>query len=96
MTTLRWHLDGSAIRLNGELDRETLLDLWQQRTSVMKQIDVIDVSALDRVDSAGLALLVHLRQIAQEQGTTPRFQGITDKLQSLITLYNLQQIITAN
>ncbi|CUU22709.1 STAS domain-containing protein [Duffyella gerundensis] len=96
MTTLRWHLDGSAIRLSGELDRETLLDLWQQRTSVMKQIDVIDVSALDRVDSAGLALLVHLRQIAQEQGTTPRFQGITDKLQSLITLYNLQQIITAN
>lgn len=96
MTTLRWHLDDSAIRLSGELDRETLLDLWQQRTSVMKQIDVIDVSALERVDSAGLALLVHLRQIAQEQGTTPRFQGITDKLQSLITLYNLQQIITAN
>lgn len=96
MATLRWQLDASTIRLVGELDRETLLELWQQRTSIMNQVDVIDVAALERVDSAGLALLVHLRQIAQEQGKTPRFEGITDKLQSLITLYNLQQIITAS
>ncbi|HAI07399.1 MAG TPA: anti-sigma B factor antagonist, partial [Pantoea sp.] len=28
-------------------------------------------------------------------GITPRFAGISDKLQSLITLYNLQQIIVS-
>ena len=76
-------------------DRDTLLALWQARDSAMAGITTIDVAALDRVDSAGLALLVHLREIARAQGTTPLFSGITDKLDSLIKLYNLQQIIVS-
>ncbi|QKJ85472.1 phospholipid transport system transporter-binding protein [Paramixta manurensis] len=92
---LRWHVEGQTLCLQGELDRETLISLWQQRETVMKQIDIIDVSALERVDSAGLALLVHLRQMAQQPGKTPLFNGVTDKLHSLITLYNLQQIIVS-
>ncbi len=92
---LSWRLDANQLRLSGELQRETLLALWQQRETVMTQVDTIDVSALDRVDSAGLALLVHLRQIALKQGKAPQFTGITDKLRSLIDLYNLQQIIVS-
>lgn len=92
---LNWQVDAATLRLRGELDRETLLSLWEQRETVMAQIDTIDVSALDRVDSAGLALLVHLRQILQQQGKNPLFIGVTDKLRSLITLYNLQQIIVS-
>ncbi|MGB9095696.1 lipid asymmetry maintenance protein MlaB [Erwinia sp.] len=92
---LSWRLEANQLHLSGELERETLLALWKQRETVMKQIDTIDVSALERVDSAGLALLVHLRQIALQQGKTPHFTGINDKLRSLITLYNLQQIIVS-
>ncbi|MFS2221307.1 lipid asymmetry maintenance protein MlaB [Pantoea sp. B65] len=92
---LSWQVEASTLRLQGELDRETLLALWQQRETLSSAIDTIDVSALDRVDSAGLALLVHLRQILQQQGKTPLFTGVTDKLLSLITLYNLQQIIVS-
>ncbi|MDL4912716.1 MAG: lipid asymmetry maintenance protein MlaB [Enterobacterales bacterium endosymbiont of Blomia tropicalis] len=93
--SLRWQRNASTLLLSGELDRDTLLSLWQQRETLIKDVDVINVAALDRVDSAGLALLVHLREIARAQGTTPRFSGISDKLQSLITLYNLQQIIVS-
>lgn len=93
---LSWHLEANQLRLSGELERETLLALWEQRETVMKQIDTIDVSALERVDSAGLALLVHLRQIALQQGKAPLFTGVNDKLRSLITLYNLQQIIVSH
>ncbi|WP_275555610.1 lipid asymmetry maintenance protein MlaB [Mixta sp. Marseille-Q2659] len=92
---LSWQVEAKTLRLHGELDRETLLGLWQQRETVMQHIEVIDVSGLQRVDSSGLALLVHLRQIAQQQGNSPVFSGITDKLHSLITLYNLQQIIVS-
>ncbi len=92
---LTWRTEANQLRLAGELERETLLPLWQQRETVVKQIDTIDVSGLERVDSAGLALLVHLRQIVLVQGKAPRFTGITDKLRSLITLYNLQQIIVS-
>lgn len=92
---LRWHVEAKTLFLQGELDRETLIGLWQQREKVMQSIEMIDVSGLQRVDSAGLALLVHLRQIAQQQGVRPLFSGVTDKLHSLITLYNLQQIIVS-
>lgn len=93
---INWRTDANRLYLAGELERETLLPLWEQRNSVMKQIDTIDVSALERVDSAGLALLVHLRQTALQQGKVPGFTGITDKLRSLIALYNLQQFITSD
>lgn len=92
---LNWRVEANQLHLSGELERETLLALWDQRESVMKQIDTIDVSALERVDSAGLALLVHLRQIALQQGKKPQFTGITEKLRTLISLYNLQQIIVS-
>ena len=93
--SLSWQREASTLLLKGELDRDTLLSLWQQRDTLIKDVDIIDVAALDRVDSSGLALLVHLREIARAQGITPRFAGISDKLQSLITLYNLQQIIVS-
>ncbi len=92
---LSWRIESATLHLQGELDRETLLAVWQQREEMMGQIDTIDVSALERVDSAGLALLVHLRQMLQQQGKTPRFTGINGKLRSLITLYNLQQLIVS-
>jgi len=93
-TLLQWKRDAGQLLLTGELERETLLPLWEQREALMLQIDTIDVSGLERVDSAGLALLVHLRQIALARGKTLRLTGITDKLSSLIALYNLQEIIS--
>jgi len=93
--SLSWQREASTLLLKGELDRDTLLSLWQQRDTLIKDVDIIDVAALERVDSSGLALLVHLREIARAQGITPRFAGISDKLQSLITLYHLQQIIVS-
>ncbi|MGC0931535.1 lipid asymmetry maintenance protein MlaB [Pantoea agglomerans] len=93
--SLRWEREAGTLLLKGELDRDTLMSLWQQRETLIKDVDTIDVAALERVDSSGLALLVHLREIARAQGITPRFTGISDKLHSLITLYNLQQIIVS-
>ncbi|ALV93657.1 MULTISPECIES: lipid asymmetry maintenance protein MlaB [Pantoea] len=92
---LRWQRSASTLALSGKLDRDTLLALWQERDTAMVDIATIDVAGLQRVDSAGLALLVHLREIARAQGSAPVFAGINDKLQSLITLYNLQQIIVS-
>lgn len=90
---LRWEVEAGQLRLIGELEGETLLPLWQQREVVMAGVDNIDVSRLQRVDTGGLALLVHLRQIAIRNGRQLRFSGMTGKLNSLITLYNLQEMI---
>ena len=93
---LQWQQQASALRLTGKLDHETLLPLWNQRNNVMQGISEMDLSGLSRVDSAGLALLVHLQDIVRRQGTQLTFSGISDKLQSLIALYNLQHIIVSS
>lgn len=79
--------------LSGCLDRETLLPLWQQRENLLRGVKCIDVAQLSHVDSSGLALLVHLRNTASTQGTALQIFGITDRLRTLIKLYNLQEII---
>ncbi|CAI1989417.1 lipid asymmetry maintenance protein MlaB [Serratia plymuthica] len=79
--------------LRGELDRETLLPLWEQRETLLADKTALDVSQLQRVDSSGLALLVHLREQQRQLGVELKISGATDRLKTLIALYNLQAIM---
>ncbi|ANS44954.1 MULTISPECIES: lipid asymmetry maintenance protein MlaB [Serratia] len=79
--------------LRGELDRETLLPLWDQRERLLADKTALDVSQLQRVDSSGLALLVHLRELQRQRGVELKISGATDRLKTLIALYNLQAIM---
>lgn len=91
---LRWQSVDDRLQLSGELNHQTLLPLWQQRVALVARHQSVDVAALQRVDSAGLALLIHLRQLArsQYQRDLP-IRGITPTLRLLIELYGLQEII---
>lgn len=79
--------------LVGELDRVTLLPLWEQRVSALNGIRWLDVSQLTRVDSAGVALMLHLCEMQRQQGGQLQLIGVTDKLSTLIALYNLHDIL---
>ncbi|QLK59678.1 lipid asymmetry maintenance protein MlaB [Enterobacteriaceae bacterium Kacie_13] len=92
---LRWECQPPLLTLQGCLDRETLLPVWDARKSLLAGVTRLDVSGLVRVDSSGLALLVHLRQEASQQGGSLTLEGVTDRLSTLIALYNLQDIIPA-
>lgn len=88
MSFINWQHKGNTLFLNGVLDRQTLDQVWKQRQVLFKDISDVDVSALSRVDSAGLALLVycslqfHLKLI-----------GVSEQLTTLIKLYNLGKVI---
>lgn len=92
---LRWEVQPPRLTLHGELDRETLVPFWNERKTLMAGVTCLDVSGLQRVDSSGLALLVHLREEASQQGVSLTVAGVTDRLHTLIALYNLQDIIPA-
>ncbi|MFJ3267856.1 lipid asymmetry maintenance protein MlaB [Serratia liquefaciens] len=79
--------------LRGALDRETLLPLWEQRETLLADKTAIDVAQLQRVDSSGLALLVHLREQQRQHGVELKISGAGDRLKTLIALYNLQAIM---
>ncbi len=91
--SLSWQAEGDTLLLQGELDRDTLLSLWTQRDAVLPGIRFLDVSGLDRVDSAGVAMMLHICASRAKQGGTLVLTGVTEKLRTLITLYKLQDIL---
>ncbi len=93
MAELSWVSQPQTLILRGELDRETLQPLWQQRETLLADKTAIDVTQLQRVDSSGLALLLHLCEQRRQQNVEIKICGATERLQTLITLYNLQAIM---
>ncbi|PWC13108.1 lipid asymmetry maintenance protein MlaB [Brenneria roseae subsp. americana] len=90
---LSWQSLESTLVLTGDLDRETLLPLWEQRDTLLSGKTALDVSGLERVDSAGLALLIHFYHQSASQGGGLKIIGAGDRLKTLIALYNLNEII---
>lgn len=90
---LSWQSQEGTLTLKGDLDRETLLPLWQQRETLLAESVELDVSQLQRVDSAGLALLVHFYHEQTQKGRDLRIIGVSDRLRTLIDLYNLNDVI---
>jgi phospholipid transport system transporter-binding protein len=90
---LQWHSEDNMLTLSGDLDRETLMPLWENRQTLLAGKQYVNVAKVDRVDSAGLALLLHLCGESQQQGKILSLRGVSDRLRTLIQLYNLQGII---
>jgi phospholipid transport system transporter-binding protein len=68
--------------------------LWQQRQQLFRSKRlVIDLSALTRIDSAGLALLIQVAELAAQQNIACQIIGVSDKLRSLIEVYHLLPIM---
>ncbi|MEG2830875.1 MAG: lipid asymmetry maintenance protein MlaB [Edwardsiella sp. (in: enterobacteria)] len=88
---LRWRRVDATLYLQGALECDSLDALWQQRQTLLTDITCVDISELSRVDSAGLALLLHVQNLRPE--TPIPLRGVSERLRTLITLYNLQDIV---
>lgn len=73
--SLSWMQTGDTLALSGELDQDVLLPLWEMREEAVKGITCIDLSRVSRVDTGGLALLLHLIDLAKKQGNNVTLQG---------------------
>ncbi|HFZ8996127.1 TPA: lipid asymmetry maintenance protein MlaB [Citrobacter freundii] len=87
--SLSWTREGEKLMLAGELDQDVLNPLWNARTEAMKGVSCIDLSQVTRVDTGGLALLIHLIAQAKKQGNSVLLAGVNDKVYTLAKLYNL-------
>lgn len=76
--------DGDRLRLSGTLDRSAATALWPQAPS-LAGARVLDVAAVDALDSAGLALLVALA----ERMDGARLEGRPHGLAELLAAYRL-------
>lgn len=85
--------DGAAIK--GSLDQQHLIKLLPVErllAGFSGQLG-IDLSGVERIDSAGMAFLLELKQVAAQTELEVSFHGSTDSLNKLKSLYNLEHII---
>ncbi|UWM63748.1 lipid asymmetry maintenance protein MlaB [Enterobacter sp. CP102] len=88
---LSWSREGETLLLSGELDQDLLNPLWDARNEAMKGVTLIDLSGVSRVDTAGVALLVHLVAAGKKQGISVVLAGASDNVMTLAQLYNLPE-----
>lgn len=79
--------DGEALRFAGALVRERVPALWRQALPLLAGVARFDLSAVDRVDSAGVALLAEL---AARAGGGVAVAGEPVGLAELRAAYRLQ------
>jgi len=96
--TVSWEEGGSVrILCDGVLDRDTVPELRRRlfRDVVKKRpTDVrLDVSAVERMDTAGLAFVLELRNALKSQGIGFRLDGITDSVRRLVGLARLENLL---
>ena len=72
--------DGAELHLSGTLDRSAATALWPQAIAVVDGARVLDVTAVDAVDSAGLAMLVALAARMDDACVEGAPRGMADLL----------------
>ena len=81
--------------LAGELTRDTVAGLWEQRQRICCGNGEISISLrhLGHVDSAGLAFLVALRACHAHQGRDLRFIEAPQQLMRLVEASGLMRVV---
>lgn len=88
-------MDAGGFRLTGPLTFDTVPQLVQQGRQLFangKSVE-LDLAAVERSDSAGLALLVSWVRLAQRQGSEIAFLNVPEQLLGLARVGGVEQIL---
>jgi len=88
--------EGDTLRLRGGLDLGTVAGLWSSSRELFESPRPparVDVSAVERVDSAGVALLVQWVGMARARGVTLQVEGMSPTMGALIALADLEPLL---
>ncbi|MEN5203502.1 STAS domain-containing protein [Stenotrophomonas sp. TWI700] len=80
--------NGTSLVFSGLLDRAAVTALWPSLTA-LDGVQQLDLTAVSRLDSAGLALLAELAARLRATGTTPTIVGSPVGFTDLRAAYRL-------
>ncbi len=93
-----------GMALSGALVFGSVVDLSEQGNQHFKQYRdqhqgdspfVIDCTGMERIDSAGIALLIEWQRQCKNDNKVCLFEGLPKQAQALIEAYRLQSLIAA-
>lgn len=86
---------GTYCFVSGRLTQEQVITLWPRRNALLtSDTQGLDLSALEYSDSAGVAFLLGLVQLAQQNQQTLALVAPSPQLKKLIALYDLEAFFT--
>jgi anti-sigma B factor antagonist len=88
--------DGLCIAVAGEVDAYTAPEMRAQLLDALGQhpLVIVDLSAVDFMDSQGLAALLRARQEAEASGRGLRLEGVPSRVLKLLRLTRLESVFT--
>ena len=89
-------LEGDTLRLRGVLDRAAVIALWPQLQALPAQLARLELGEVERVDSAGLALLAELASRARKAGHALAISGAPAGFNELSAAYRLSPDLDFN
>ncbi|MDY6909261.1 MAG: STAS domain-containing protein [Thermodesulfobacteriota bacterium] len=96
--SMKWVKErGPVVVFEGRLDKETVPEARRRVLKALKRnpagsLDV-DLSRLERMDTAGVALLVELHRNALRKGGRVRLRGLNEGARRMIQLARLDQVL---
>ncbi|AKC86746.1 STAS domain-containing protein [Pseudoxanthomonas suwonensis] len=90
---LKLDRDGPVLRLAGPLDRTAAIAHWPALPPLLDGVRVLDVSGVQRLDSAGLALLAEACAQVAARGGAPQVVGSPAGLAELRAAYRLDEAL---
>lgn len=83
------------VMLSGALDLEQVPALWRyvQRWQPQSQQCQISLKQVDRIDSAGMVMLIHLIEHAKKQNCHIMLDFVPQQLSTLLQLSNIETLL---
>ena len=88
--------EGGRIKVSGEMTFASvtaLLDRSREAFAQAGEMIEVDLANVERVDSAGLALLIEWMRTASAEGKTIRFFGLPEQMQAIAAASDLDSIL---
>lgn len=84
----------NVMALSGDIVRDTVPELWKQFQSVSfgRPHFELTLEKVNRFDSAGLVMLIHLLEHAKNQKCHIMLSFVPDELKILFQLYNVESV----
>ncbi len=91
----QWRMSTDTLKLSGALDRDSVPSLWahvQQWQPAKGELEC-SLKDVERVDSAGMVMLIHLLEHAKKQNCHIMFSFVPAQLRTLFQLSNVESLV---
>lgn len=95
MATATIEHDGTTLRVVGELDFDSVADLWEKANALFaaESITRIDLSGVQHSNSAGVALLVEWLRQAQSRQSELVFSNMPAQMRAIVRVVDLETVL---